>query len=115
MDKELIEIGEECSESNWDGYNAEAVTSSDLISAQIFLNKLPNDIIKPEICPEPGGRIGFSWEHKDKVSFTISVGKDDKLIYAGNVQNNMTHGDEHFNDENFKSLMNKIRKMYKGE
>jgi hypothetical protein len=36
-----------------------------------------------EFSPEPDGEIAFEWYSKNKSTFSISLGKSDKLSFAG--------------------------------
>jgi len=78
----LNELCAECSEDDWDGYGAEAVSDTVLLCAETFIRALPDGIAMPEISAEPDGQISFDWLPTKTKTFTLSVGSSDRLAYA---------------------------------
>ena len=70
----LFEVYRECSYSDWDGYDAVAISEDAYEEAQKIINLLPSSIPMPEIVAEPTGDIGFEWRRDKRQVFVLSVG-----------------------------------------
>ena len=70
----LRSFAKQCSEGDWDGYGAEAVSDTGLLCAETFIRALPDGIAMPEISAEPDGQISFDWLPTKTKTFTLSVG-----------------------------------------
>src|SRR3989338_6372044 len=55
----LNRIYDECSNPNWDGYGAQAISEDAYEEAERIISMLPSSIPAPEIIAEPTGDIGF--------------------------------------------------------
>jgi len=75
-------FADQCSEDDWDGYRAEAVSDTVLLCAEAFIRALPDGLAMPEISAEPDGQISFDWLPTKTKTFTLSVGSSDRLAYA---------------------------------
>jgi hypothetical protein len=102
--KMLKEIWEETREENWDGYGASPVSVLAFLNARAFLSNLPTTVPIPEITVEPDGEIAFEWYLQPRWVFSVSVGSNNELTYAGLFGRNKIHGTEYFENElpNFK-------------
>lgn len=78
----LREFGIECSEPDWDGYEAEPVSETALDRAEIFIRSLPEGVPLPEISVEPDGDISIDWLPTPTKTFSVSIGGTDRLAYA---------------------------------
>lgn len=80
---DLLRVSRECSHEGWDGYGAKAITQATFIRAQAFLNDLPPWMPAPDIVPEADGDIAIEWYVAENQTFSVSVGGDGPLHYAG--------------------------------
>jgi len=95
--KDIYRIYRECSEPDWDGYDAIPVSESTFSKAQKLVNLLPINLPLPEVMPEPTGEIAFEWYQDKKHVFVASVGDENVISYAGLFGNySQTHGSEYF-------------------
>jgi len=78
--------------TNWDGDGGAAVAETTLQFAMQLLALLPSRIPQPEIYPEPDGEIAFEWDNGRRRVFSISVGRDGTLTYAGLMGGNRMNG-----------------------
>jgi hypothetical protein len=79
---DLSALGDECGESNWDGYGAQQVNRVALKRAQDLIASLPDGVSLPEIAIEPDGRVSLDWMPANHRMLTMSVGSSDRLPYA---------------------------------
>ena len=49
----LFQVYQECSEENWDGYDAQLISKETYLEAEKLIRLLPSHIKEPEIVPEP--------------------------------------------------------------
>lgn len=82
MEKEFKELAEECSASNWDGYNAYPISEDSLKHAKRFIALLPDDISDPELACDPDGAVCFDWGD-NQFGFSLSFEADGRLCFAG--------------------------------
>lgn len=94
---DLDEAYRECSVENWDGYGAEPVLPRTLHNAAKFLEVIPSTVEPPEIGTDPDGEISFEWGSKVGYVFSVSIGPENKLNYAGLRGSSTVHGTEYFN------------------
>lgn len=78
----LSALGEECRESNWDGYGAEPASFRALRRAEYLIASLPVDVPLPECSIEPDGCVSLDWMPAPYRTLTVSVGATDRLPYA---------------------------------
>lgn len=108
----LLAVYTECSQSDWDGYGAAAISEDAYEEAKKIINLLPSSIKMPEITAEPTGEIGFEW-HKGKGQvFVISVGGKHRITYAGIFSGNKVHGSEYFEDTLPLAIIQHLRRLY---
>jgi len=79
---ELLEVTQDRSTPNWDGYGAEAVSYDTYLAAFAFLEALPLGSPAPSVGAEPDGDITFEWYHSPRQVLSVSVGCDSELNYA---------------------------------
>lgn len=92
--QELANIAFNCSRNDWDGDGAEAISSAILLSAFRFLEKLTTNQM-PDIDPESDGEICFTWQKNKNNVFSISIGANDRVAYAGIFDDREFRGKEH--------------------
>lgn len=95
----LLEVFDECSKPNWDGYNATPISPLILSEAMTFIDALPSWVPLPTIVPEPDGSIAFEWYGGKNRVFIASVSGNNTVVYAGLLgKGNRKHGVVPFND-----------------
>ncbi|MCL6582075.1 MAG: hypothetical protein K6U11_00410 [bacterium] len=110
--KSLKKAFAEYSTDNWDGYGAKAVDRYSYYEAQRFINVLPITIPVPEVAVDPDGEISFEWYAGPRKVFTVSIGKNRELTYAGLFGSNKIYGTEHFEDFIPKIILENIQRVF---
>jgi len=96
----------------WDGYEARPISHESLQYTISLIELLSDNIIQPELVPEPSGLIGFEWNIGAKKVFSITVYEDGVVIFAGLFgKNKKIHGEEPFRSyelpEQIKTVLSK--------
>ena len=89
----------ESTRPNWDGDGARAVDRATYLMAKQFLHALPMSsfpTLPPDISADPDGELSFTWRKAPKQVFSVSVGGNGRLSYAGIFGAVNTHGTEYF-------------------
>ena len=85
-------------EDNWDGTGSARVEPSTHVYANQFLRILPDDLPVPDISVDTDGEILFEWDHGPRQTFSVSVGRDGTLTFAGLFGQTKLHGTEHLRE-----------------
>jgi hypothetical protein len=94
--QEAIDVAYEAAQvDNWNGEGSARVEPSTYIYACQFLMLLPSTIPLPEITADTDGEILFEWDLGPRRVFSISVGRDGTLTFAGLFGYRKIHGTEH--------------------
>lgn len=101
VESELAEIGDESGQANWDGYGAVPITTEVLRKASALSAALytlaPSGTPAPDAVPERDGNVSLSWTRDRYCRFSVSVGEDDILSFAGILRRGVErHGTEVF-------------------
>ena len=78
----LYELAAECTEADWDGYGAEAVSLGAVVRCKRFIRQLPEDLPLPEISVEPDREIALDWSPTPTQTFSVSIGPADRMACA---------------------------------
>jgi len=108
----LKEVLEECSHDNWDGYGAKAVDRKSLDKALQIVLSLPLEIPPPDVGVDPDGEISLEWYRNPRRIFSISVGGDGTLTYAGILGDEEVHGKDYWKGRLPQGILDKIKKVY---
>lgn len=109
----LYEIYKECSEVDWDGYDANPISQEVYLEASKLIRILPSSIPMPEILPEPDGHIGFEWYKGENYVFVISLEGNNVIDYAGLFgKNNDTQGRVYFSDSVPNVIIENISQLF---
>jgi hypothetical protein len=111
VQRNLHELIEECGRSNWDGYRAQPVLFNSYEKAKRFVRSLPFGIPVPEVSAEPDGEITLEWFATPTRVFSVSVGPDNELNYAGLFGASSTYGTEVFHDEIPEVVLSHIKRV----
>ena len=57
-----------------------------------FIRALPAEVPLPDITADPDGEIALDWEFARRQRFSVSVGRDGRLTYAGILGSGRRHG-----------------------
>lgn len=79
----IDELTMNCSEPNWDGYEAKPILRSVRDEAVRLIKMLPIDLPLPEASPEPMGTVAFEWYKAKDYLFIASVAGRGIVEYAG--------------------------------
>lgn len=114
IQQELDELFKECSEKDWDGYEANPITKDAYFEAKRFIKSLLSipSFPFPEIVPEPTGEIGFEWYKGKQQVFIVSVSGKNELVYAGLFGPNKVHGTEYFGDSLPSIVITNLKRLY---
>lgn len=109
----LFQVYQECSENNWDGYDAQLISKKAYFEAEKLIRLLPSHIKEPEIVPEPTGEIALEWYQGKRFTFVISVGGNNLITYAGLFgSTSKAHGTEYFGAEVPAMIIEKIQLLF---
>lgn len=81
--QELQSLKSECSQSNWDGYGAEPLSTEVFIQAQRFVESFPLDFVAPEISAASNGDISFDWAQTPFRIVSVGISANGYLHFAG--------------------------------
>ena len=92
----MKEASQTAAVENWDGYGAHAALSDALKHAERFALLLPATLPDPDPSIDSDGAMAFEWYRGPTRVFSVSVGTDGSLHYAGLFGANKTYGVESF-------------------
>lgn len=96
--EELDAVYAAASEDNWDGIGSAAVEENTYVYARQFLASLPSTAPMPEVLVDRDGEFSFDWDYGPRRVFSVSVGRDGTLNYAGLFGHSIVHGVEHLSE-----------------
>jgi len=108
--KQLYRVLENCARSDWDAYGAEAVLLESYENAKRFARSLPFSLSSPEVSADPDGEITFEWYSSPTRVFSVSVGPNNELHYAGLFGASRAYGTEVFHDEIPEVILSHIKR-----
>ena len=85
-------------EPNWDGMGSAPVEPSTYTYASQFLQIFPANALPPDISVDTDGELLFEWDRGPRQTFSVSVGRDGTLTFAGLLGYRKVHGTEHFRE-----------------
>lgn len=89
---------EAASKPNWDGEGAASANPLSYEYAKAFLKVLSPSIPIPDFDVDSDGELCLEWDDGPRSVFSVSIGPDGTLTYAGLFGVNKTHGVETFTD-----------------
>lgn len=81
---QVIEIAADCSEPDWDGYDARPLSPEAKERALQIIRLLPDSVQIPELAPSPEGEISFEW-YVGRDRLLSVTPQNELLIYAAIV------------------------------
>jgi hypothetical protein len=109
-DRELYQLLEDCGHSDWDAYGAEPVLLESYENAKRFARSLPFSLPSPEVSAEPDGEITFEWYSNPTRVFSVSIGPNNELHYAGLFGASRAYGTEVFHYEIPEVILSHIKR-----
>lgn len=110
---ELTNMFLDCFRPNWDGYDSSPVTAQTFANARAFLEEFGGDWPKPSIGTDPDGELSLEWYRAPKLRFSVSIGPDPTLAYAGMFGSSTVHGTDTFVDEVPEGIVQNLRRLYR--
>lgn len=83
---------------NWDGQGANPVDPGAYFMAVQFLESLHPSYRPTDFSVDPDGEVSINWDFGADRTFSVSVGADGRLAYAGRFGPSRTRGVEYFTD-----------------
>jgi hypothetical protein len=90
----ILEAARTAAEENWNGEGGLPVRGATVAQAIRFARLLPSTVSTPEVSADADGEISFDWDRDARRVFSVSVGPDGTLTYAGLFGHNRAHGTE---------------------
>lgn len=108
----LARIAFEYAEAGWDGYRSKPIRRAACERAQSFIDALPCWMPSPDIVPEADGEISIEWDLAPDRIFSISIGAEGPLHFAGIFgRNKERHGVEPFDEAVPEEIFNYINQI----
>ncbi len=85
-------------DEDWDGTGAVPADPLSYEYTQSVLETLPSWAPNPDIYVDPDGEFCLEWDYGPRMVFSVSVGRDGTLTYAGLFGSRKSHGVEQFID-----------------
>src|SRR2546427_11565723 len=101
----LEKLASECSQENWDGYGAAAVSTAAVANAARLIRVLPAQLPPPDPGAEPDRCVTLEWYTSPSWLVSVSVLPEDRLDYAAWLGNRKEHGSWNFMNEAPASLV----------
>lgn len=79
---DLIDLSHECSQPNWDGYGAPALSPEVFRVAQRFVASIPFDIPTPTISASAAGEVTFEWAQTARRLVSVAVSANGEIYFA---------------------------------
>ena len=109
----IYELYKECSEDNWDGYDAKRISVGTYLEAIKLAELIPSELPLPEVVPEPNGDIAFEWYRGKRFLFVLSVEGNNIINYAGLFGSaTRIYGSEYVTDELPASVLERIQHLF---
>ena len=110
--EELAEVWEECSQPDWDAYDAFPVSWDSLVNAKRLLLALRLGTELPSIGAIPSGHVTLEWHHSRRRTLTVSVTPEGDLQYAALLGPGRVCGTEPFFGEAPQVILDLIGRVY---
>jgi hypothetical protein len=113
LDELYVAFSESCA-PGWDGYDASSASYDSYLRAKRFIEALPANFPAPEVAVDPDGEVSLEWYCPTGRVFSVSIGANDGLSYAGKFSpSRKTHGTEVFTSQIPQVILDNIRRVIK--
>jgi hypothetical protein len=109
---ELADAAQEAALPNWDGYGAKKIDPGAYRAAEKFLGTLPTTTPVPDVSVDPDGEVSISWNRDRDWVFSVSVGPNGRLSYAGLFGTSKAYGTEWFTNEIPEAVLDSITRLF---
>jgi hypothetical protein len=111
LDELYAAFSESCA-PGWDGYDASSASYDSYLRAKRFIEALPANFPAPEVAVDPDGEVSLEWYCPTGRVFSVSIGVNDGLTYAGKFSpSRKTHGTEVFTSQIPQVILDNIRRV----
>jgi len=110
---ELDSIFRDCDSPDWDGYHAMPVRVQTYQNSRRFLEALNGSWLPPSGGVDPDGEISFEWYRGPRLRFSVSIGPEATIVYAGMFGTNTVQGTETFIDELPVGIGQNLRRLFR--
>lgn len=110
---ELADTFLDCFHADWDGYKALPVKADSYQNAKRFLESLGGVWPQPTVSADPDGEISLEWYRGRRMRFSVSIGPDATVSYAGMFATSTVHGTETFLDEVPTGVLQHLHRLYR--
>jgi hypothetical protein len=103
----------EAADNDWDGYGARPANMMAVDHALRFLRYVPAGLPDPDVSIDPDGEVSLEWYRAPRKTFSVSIGRDGRLSYAGLFGGSTLHGTEaYFADELPGEIRSGLRRVF---
>lgn len=110
---QLLAAVSECLTPNWDGEGAKPVSDVTIANARQFLLLIPKHLPLPEITVDHDGEISFEWYVRKYRSFSLSIGENRMMSYAGSINSSKWYGVGYLSDAIPDTILNDLSAVLK--
>ena len=96
---------------NWDGEGSLPVRAGSIEQAVRFIQLLPSTVPAPEVSVDPDGELSLEWDRGRRRVYSVSVGADGTLTYAGLFGYEKDYGVSVLVDSIPQSIRNNLRRV----
>lgn len=96
---------------NWDSYGAKAVDDASYWKAVLFAKLLPPTTPDPEIVVDAQGGVVFEWDEGPRRVFSVTVGGNGQLVYAGLFGASKIYGVEYLDEGVPNRILDQIQRI----
>ena len=98
---DLHQLAIDHAEADWDGYDAEPISSEAVSRAMDFVRSFPESLPLPEFSVEPDGSVALDWTSTKTRRFSVSIASSSRLAFAWLDGADTGHGVANFNGSEF--------------
>ncbi len=110
---ELDSLMLDCSEPDWNGYDANPISFDAYSAAKDLIKNLPPGFPTPSLAPDPDGLVTFEWRTGQRRIVLATVHPDFQISYAAIFGEAKQHGSEPFFGELPSSVRELVSRIYK--
>jgi hypothetical protein len=81
--KQVDQLGEECSQPNWNGYTSDPINKETICNVKNVIRSIDLSYPLPTLGVEPDGYITLEWYKNTHNLLSLSIGSDIYMYYAG--------------------------------
>jgi hypothetical protein len=109
---ELDGARREARSENWDGYGGRPLDARAYRQAVRFLTQLPTTTPIPAISSDPDGEVEVSWNCGPRWVFSVSIGPNGRLTYAGLFGTSKVYGTEWMGAETPRPVLEGVGRLF---